>query len=222
MKTKIFALVIMTCIHGLSLSEEPLIRVTKEKLPSSGNSAPVARKPDAEFRIKSLDANLAIPDLTIPAYSYGMRTRIVDARVSKKRMEIAIQLDELGIDYYDYKLEEGRWVLQSKKRVCSLSGALALALAQVDICEGGVVEMKYREGRSVIRKSSWDNELINKDHKANDKLLSERYALKEGGFRLAGKPVRLRPNTDISQTTEEQNKAQHPTDGTVEQEKPEE
>ena len=43
--------------------------------------------------------------------------RIVDVRVSENRIEVAIQLDELGIDYSDYKFADGKWVLQEQKRV---------------------------------------------------------------------------------------------------------
>jgi len=202
MKTKILTIVILTCMHGFSFSEEPIFRVTKEKLARPENTVPDTSKPDAEFRIKLIKPNKMTPDLVIPTYSTGRR-RVVDFRVSQERMEVAIQLDELGIDYYDYKLVDEKWLLQSQKRICSLSGARALALAQVDIREGGVVEIRYREGTSERRKSTWNDELINKDHKQNEKLLLERYDLKPSGFVLVGEPVRLRPNVNNPQTTEE-------------------
>lgn len=221
MKTKIVTAIILAGMHNLSFSEEPKFRITKDKLVHPEISATDNKKPDAEFRIQAVQPNQMIPDLVIPTYSTGRR-RVVDLRASEERMEVAIQIDELGIGYFDYRLESGKWILKNTKSVCSLSGALALALAQVDIREGGVVEVKYHEGTSVRGKSSWDKELIMKDHNNNDKLLSERYTLREDGFRLAGEPVRLRPKVDVSKIHEEQNKAQHPTDGAPEPEKPKE
>ena len=179
-------------------------------------------KPDAAFRIQSKNDNPSIPELSIPTYS-TMRSRVVDIRQSKGRMEVAIQVDELGIDYYDYRLNDGAWVLSEKKRVCSLNGVLALNLAQVDLLEEGVVKVAYRDESSGGRASSWANELLTKENREKSGLLREEYKLQNGQFTLSSDPVRFRPEVAANtQKTEEQNKAQHPTDGAAESEKPKE
>jgi hypothetical protein len=201
-------LTILILANGFASAVEPKITVTKEKLaqPIAAESDP--KKPDAVFRIRSAEIPGTHPELEIPTFSYGMRTRVADVHVSENRIEVAIQLDEFGIDYMDYKLVEGQWALQSKRRVCSLNGALALALAQVDIRDGGVVEVKYHEGVSDSKNTSWDNELTNKNHLANRTLLSEHYTLNEGKFALVGEPARLRPAKAAPRIIEEQNKTQ--------------
>jgi hypothetical protein len=207
MRTKLFTSAILICMNATSFAEEPTFRITKEKVMRHDGIVIDASKHDAEFRVTAIQSNSAIPDLAIPTYSSGRR-RVVDVRYSKDRIEVAIQVDELGIDYSDYKLVDGVWTLQNKKRVCTLSGALALALAQVDIHEGGVVEIKYHPEGSVARKSSWNDELVNKDHKSNENLNSERFTLKSGEFGLVGDPAKLRPKSDVTQKIEEQNKTQ--------------
>jgi hypothetical protein len=205
MKTNTIINLILAYVTGICLAQEAKFSVTKEKLPRADGFVENGGQPDAEFRIKMLDADQSLPDLTIPAYSYGSRTRIVDVRTSQKSAAIAIQDDEFGIDYYDYLLANGRWILQHKKRVCELSGALALSLAQVDILEGGAVEIKYHHlGQSDLGKSGWEQELIKKDHKGKDKLLVERYELKDGAFVLVGGPARgLRPQVQKDPTPQE-------------------
>jgi hypothetical protein len=207
MRTKLFTSAILICMNAASFAEEITFRVTKEKIMRHDSTVIDASKHDAEFRVTSIPSNSALPVLVIPTYSSGRR-RVVDVHYSKDRIEVAIQVDELGIDYSDYKLADRVWTLQSKKRVCTLNGALALALAQVDILDGGVVEIKYHDESSIARKSSWNDELINKDHKPNQKLNSERYTLKEGEFRLVGAPAKLRPKSDVPHKIEEQNKTQ--------------
>lgn len=206
-------LTILVLANGFASAVEPKITVTKEKLAQPMAAESDQRKPDAVFRIRSAEIPATHPELEIPTFSYGMRTRIADVRVSENRIEVAIQLDEFGIDYMDYKLVEDQWTLQSKRRVCSLNGALALALAQVDILEDGLIDVKYRDGVRA-RQSSWNDELIGKEEREAVGLMSERYQLRDNKFNMIGEPTRLRPAiASNTQKSEEQNKAQHPTDG---------
>jgi hypothetical protein len=179
-------------------------------------------KPDAEFKIRITNENVSIPELTIPTYSTGRR-RVADVRQSQGRMEVAIQVDELGIDYYDYRLNGGEWELKEQKRICTLNGVLALNLAQVDILEEGTIEVAYRSESLGRRSSSWADELLSKDNQGKAELMKEAYKLMDGKFVLSGAPVRLRPAVPVNaQNSKEQNKAQHPTDGTPVPEKPKE
>jgi hypothetical protein len=194
MKTNTIINIILAGLTCMSLAQDPKFSVTMAKLSKTDGSVKKNGQPDAELRIKTLDVNLPLPDLTIPAYT-TVGTRIADARASQNRMEVAIQLDEFRIDYYDYILEQGKWIQQSKKLICHLNGAFALALAQVDILGGGVVEVRCHDRGSYERsKSGWEQELIRKDYRGKDKLLVERYELKGGECVLVGKPARgLRP-----------------------------
>lgn len=192
MKKQILTLVILIGIGNIGLSKELSVLVTKEKMKNAEKSALEQNLPDEKFRIKVIEPKSATPDLIIPTYS-SVRIRIADTSISLNRVEIAIQIDEFRIEYSDYRLLNGKWDLKVRKSVCELSGSLAMALAQVEIHEGGIVEVKYHEVISNKRVLSWDNELIQKNHNDNDKLLSERYILKDGEFQLIGKSVRLRP-----------------------------
>lgn len=221
MKTKLITYVAAASLSTVLLAEPTPLKVTKEPVQANQVDGELM-KPDAAFRIQSENDNPSIPELSIPAYS-TMRSRVVDIRQSQNRMEVAIQVDELGIDYYDYRLNDGAWVLSEKKRVCSLNGVLALNLAQVDLLEEGVVKVAYRDGSSGGRASSWANELLTKENREKSGLLREEYKFQNGQFTLSSDPVRFRPEVAANtQKTEEQNKAQHPTDGAVEPEKPKE
>lgn len=189
---KLIVSTLLIITSGLSLSKEPSVLVTKQKIQNLEKSALKKNLPDEEFRIKVMGFKSEVPDLIIPTYS-TVNVRIAATSLSLNQIEVVIQMDEFRLDYSDYRLVDGKWILKIQKRVCSLNGSLAMALAQVDIHEGGIVEIKYHEGISSKRILSWDKELIQKDHKENDKLLSERYLLKDGEFQLLGKSVRLRP-----------------------------
>jgi len=209
-------------ILGTSNAEEPKASVIKEAVELS-QADKSEGKPDAFFRVKFAPSEPQLQDLKIPTFSHGMRTRIVDIRVSADRAEVAVQLDEFEINYMDYKFNDGKWSLQQKKQVCTLSGSLALKLAQVDILGDGLVEVSYRDGYSVGRPSSWVDELLTKQNQGKEGLMKERYKLQGGQFVLTGDPVRLRPTVAANtQKSEEQNNAQHPTDGAAEPEKPKE
>lgn len=222
MKT-LYVISIAAITLGVSPADPPRASVTKEAADIS-EAAREEKKPDALFRVDFAEIDGGLPDLEIPALSTGMRTRVVDVRVSPGRAEVALQVDELGIAYYDYKLENGKWILKGTKNICALSGALALALAQVDILEGGRVEVAYRGESSGRRASSWADELLSKENRGEAGLLKEEYKLQDGQFVLRGDPVRLRPSVvpNARESEEHNPKAQHPTDGAAEPEKPEE
>jgi hypothetical protein len=202
------------------LAEPPPIKVTKELLQTK-QVAGEPMKPDVEFRIRNANENSSTPVLTIPAYS-TMRSRVVDVRQSQNRIEVAIQVDELGIAYHDYKLENDKWILKNTKNICSLSGALALALAQVDILEDGHIEVAYRDESSDRHSSSWADELLSKENRGNAGLMKEVYKLKDGQYALTSAPVRLRPLAEANTQNSKQQKTQNPTDGTPAPEKPKE
>jgi hypothetical protein len=212
MKNKILLAAIFFGVSQLACGQENKFVATKNKLSGTGLLPSGQKAPDAEFRIKSIPPGKTLPDLVIPTYS-TFCSRVVDVRYSNNRVEVVVQNDEFGMNYSDYKLVGEEWVLQGQKSVCSLNGNLALKLAQVNILEGGIVEVKYHEESSVSGKSGWNNELINKDHKHNEKLLSERYALKKDGFVIDGEPVRLRPKTDKPKAVQEPQKPQPPAGG---------
>lgn len=221
MRTRIIVLVTAMSMSGILFAEPPQFRVMKEKR-SKNQTAGEMKGPDAEFIIRPTKEEATIPELVIPTYSTGRR-RVVDVRSSKGRMEVAIQLDELGVDYYDYRLNDGQWNLHEQRRVCSLNGLLALSLAQVDILENGLVEVTFIDGPSGGRASSWDDELLSKQNRGKTGLLKEQYILRNEQFTLSGDPVRLRPSdASNAQKSKEQNKAQHPTDGAPLPEKPKE
>jgi hypothetical protein len=221
MKTKFIIFVFAASMNTILLADPPPFRVTKERIQTKQVEGEMM-KPDAEFRIQPTNDNADIPELAIPTYSTGRR-RIVDVRHSQGRMEVAIQVDELGIDYYDYRLNDGHWTLEKQRRICSLNGMLALKLAQVDIVEDGLVQVTYRDESSDGRASSWADELLTKENRGKAGLMKEEYKLKDGQFTLSGDPVRLRPAVAANtQKSEEQNEAQHPTDEAAEPEKPKE
>jgi len=195
-------LAIIFLLHPLTLKAEEgeKFKIERVEAPQKNDA-----RPKKEIMLSFPDNKSGLPSVSITEFG---RTRFAAIKHDDKRLELIIQFDEFSLDYYDYKLEAGKWVLKSKKLVCSLNGALSLALAQVDILEGGAIEIKYHEVGSVARKSSWSDELINKDHKTNEKMNSERYTPKEGGFELVGVPAKLRPRSDSNPKTEEQNKAQ--------------
>lgn len=205
MKTRFIAYAVAASMNAILLAEPPPIQITKERIQTKQVDGELM-KPDAAFRIRNANKNSSTPELSIPAYS-TMRSRVVDVRQSQNRMEVAIQVDELGIDYYDYRLKGGQWVLNGQKRICSLNGVLALNLAQVDILAGDVVEVAYRDESSGGRDSSWADELLTKENRGKAGLLREEYKLKDGQFVLSGAPVRLRPAvTSNSQNPKEQNR----------------
>lgn len=142
MKTNIASIVALAFVTSTSLAQGASFNVATVKLANSDLQA--GNPLDAEFRIKAADADPPVPELHIPTYSSSrVRTRVVDVRLSHNRMEVAIQEDEFGIGYFDYRLDGGGWVPGEAKHICSLSGPLSLALAQVDILEGEIVEVKY-------------------------------------------------------------------------------
>lgn len=192
MKMKIRNIIILISLFDLAYSKEPSVLVTKQKIKNVQKSALEVRMPDEEFRIKSIEPKSGITELVIPTYS-SVSTRVADVNISHNRMEIAIQIDEFYVEYSDYTLINGKWKLKVKKNVCELSGLLASRIAVAEIHEGGIVEIKYHEGITDKKILNWDNELIQKIHQDNDKLLSERYILKNNEFQLLGKSVRLRP-----------------------------
>lgn len=212
-------MVILVGVAQLSFSEEPISHITKKMLPLQEDAAPDTGKPDAEFRIKVDQTNGKIPDLTIPTYSYGMKTRIVDTRLSKDRIEVAVQNDELSIDYLDYNLVDGKWVVKSQKSVSALNGPRALALAQVDILEGGIVEVKYSNGFIGSSQTGWDNALISKIHKHDENMQTERYVQEGGNFILVGKPFNpdLRFKTNIPKQNVEKSPETDGLDGSEQQ-----
>ena len=221
MKTKIVVFIVAASMNTILLGEPPPFRVTKERVHVE-QIAGEPKRPDAEFRIQPTNENADDPALAIPTHSTGRR-RVVDVRQSKGRMEVAIQVDEFGIDYYEYGLNDGAWVLKAQKRICSLNGVLALKLAQVDLLENGHVEISYHDGPSAGRASSWESELLSKENHNKAGLLKEEYRLQNGQFVLSSEPVHLRPEVAANtQKSEEQNKAQHPTDGAAESETPKE
>jgi hypothetical protein len=221
MKTELITYAFAASLTAVLLAEPAPLKVTKQPVQKDQVDGEL-HKPDAAFRIRPENENPSIPELSIPTYT-TMRSRVVDIRQSESRMEVAIQVDELGIAYYDYKLENGKWILKGTKNVCALSGALAQALAQVDILDDGRVEVAYRSESLDRRSSSWADELLSKENQGKAGLMKEEYKLKDGQFVLSGEPVRLRPAVPVNaQNSEEQNKAQHPTDGTPVPEKPKE
>lgn len=221
MRTQVILFFFAASMNAILLAEPPPFRVTKERIQTKQVEGEMM-KPDAEFRIQPTSENADIPELVIPTYSTGRR-RVVDVRQSQNRMEVAIQIDELGIDYYDYRLNGGSWVLNEQKRICSLNGVLALNLAQVDLLEDGRVEILYRDGSSGGRATPWNDELLSKQNQGKEGLMKEKYKLQDGQFALTDDPVRLRPAVAANtQKSEEQNKAQHPTGGAAEPEKPKE
>lgn len=205
MKTKYITFAVAACMNPILLAEPPPIKVTKERLQTKQvEGEPM--KPDAEFKIRNTKENSSTPELSIPTYSTGRR-RVVDVRQSQGRMEVAIQVDELGIDYYDYRLNGGEWELKGQKRICTLDGVLALNLAQVDILEEGIIEVAYRGESLGRRSSSWADELLSKENQGKAGLMKEAYKLKDGQFVLSGEPVRLRPAVPANtQNSEEQNR----------------
>jgi hypothetical protein len=218
MKIKII-IPILIFANGFSSAAEPKITVTKEKIAQPMAAAGDQRKPDAVFRIRSTEMNAKQPDLEIPTFSSGMRTRVADVRVSENQIEVAMQVDELGIAYFDYRLDNGKWILTKSKNICKLSGPLALALVQVDILKDGSVDVKYRDGVKE-RQSSWNDELIDKVERGASGLMSEHYQLSENQFNLIGEPVRLRQATASNTQKSEEQKAQHPKDGASVPDKP--
>jgi hypothetical protein len=193
-------LAIIILLHPLILKAEESEKYKVERVEASQKDG---ARPIKEIMLSFPDNKSGLPSVSITEFG---RTRFAAIKHDDKRLEVIIQFDEFSLDYYDYILDAGKWVLKSQKVVCKLNGALSLALAQVDILEGGAVEIKYHEVGSVARKSSWSDELINKDHKPNEKMNSERYTLKEGGFELVGVPAKLRPRSDSNPKTEEPNR----------------
>ena len=172
------------CLFSWCLAQDSMVQITKEKLQAPENYVQTTGRPDSIFRVARVPGAEKAPDLIIPTYS-TMRSRVADVRVSQGRMEVAIQLDELGIDYYDYRRTTGDWVLQDEKRVCALNGRLSMVIAQVDIAEDGV-KVSFHSKSVPRQTASWDSELFEKPHRNSlGQLKTSRYILKEGNFVLA-------------------------------------
>lgn len=194
MKTKLVITIVLASFPGITFSQEKKFTVTKSNVVNGDKATPASKPnlPDAEFRIKYLSNDSPLPDLVIPTYSSGRR-RVADARLSKGRFEIVIQTDEFSLDYYDYRLDDEKWALKSKKQVCSLNGQMARRIAQIDILDEGIVDIKLHKEGSNLGKSGWDKELLMKDHKEEKDMLAERYVLKNDGFLLVGEAFNYRP-----------------------------
>lgn len=208
MKTSItntaFLIILIVTTHG----QEPKISVLKQKTDSIVDTKTGVEKYNAEFRVSIQSSKNETPELIIPTVS-TMLTRVVACRGTKDRIEIAIQVDEFGIGYFDYRLVGGMWILKSTRNVCALNGQIAPRLAQVEILDEGIIDVKLHKDGSKLGKSGWEKELLMKDHKEEKDLLVERYALQNGVFSLVGEASKYRPRPDTkTKENHEQNKTQ--------------
>jgi hypothetical protein len=184
MKTSLLSILNLMCLLSWCLAQDSMVQITKEKLQVPENYVRSTGKPDSIFRLTRVPGAEKAPDLIIPFYS-TVRSRVADVRVSQGRMEVAIQDDEFGIDYYDYRRTTGDWVMQDKKRVCALNGHLSGRIAQVDIAEDGV-KVSFHSKWVPRQTASWDSELFEKPHRNSlEQLKTSRYILGDGNFVLA-------------------------------------
>ena len=193
---------------NLSLAQITDISVTKNNAPVVVDKKSGVATSNAEFHLTIGKIQNSMPTLIIPTIS-SAQTRVSGARVKGDRVEVVIQVDEFYLEYMVYNLENSKWTLKFQKKLCSLNGQISTKIAQVDILDEGIIDVKLHNEESNPGKSGWDKELLMKDHKEERDMITERYALKDGLFSLVGEASKYRSKPDTkTEENQEQNKTQ--------------
>ena len=196
-------LAIIILLHPLILTAEESEMYKIERIEAPIKDGARSKK---EIMLSFPDNKGGLPSVTVAEFG---RTRFASIKHTDSRLEVVIQFDEFSLDYYDYRLEAGKWVLSSKKPVCSLNGQISGRIAQVDIVNEETIDVKLHKEGSSLGKSGWDKELLLKDHKEKKDLQVERYALQNGVFSLVGEASKYRSKPDTkTEENQEQNKTQ--------------